>query len=193
MNSQVIPFEYVSILISIILGLGITQILSAYADLLYNLKRVRFYWPHSCWVVFILFLHVQDWFITYKLRDWPAWHLPELLLLLLYPIALFMVAKMLLPTNAQEEKLDMKSFYKAQYRIIFIITVICICTSMAFNLYFLKDNLVYQLPLLLFLAALSYILVMRVEHEMVHKGLALAMLFGAIVSVIYAKDVWVIN
>ena len=34
-NNQISPFEYVSILIYIILGLGITQILSSFSDLLY--------------------------------------------------------------------------------------------------------------------------------------------------------------
>ena len=51
--SNINPFEYVSILISIILGLGITQILSAFTDLLYDYKKVKFYWPHLLWIGFL--------------------------------------------------------------------------------------------------------------------------------------------
>lgn len=192
-GSYVNPFEYVSILNSIILGLGITQLLSAFSELLYNLKRVKFYWPHTCWLLFILFLHVQDWFITYKLRGRPAWHLPELFFLLLYPIALFLVAKMLLPTNDQEEQRDMKVFYRTQYPIIFYITGFCIFVSIAFNLYFLNDSWWYQLPLALFFFAVMYISFKKIENELVHKALALALMIGSIASVVYAKDVWVIG
>ena len=192
-GSTVNPFEYVSILISIILGLGITQVLSALSELLYNLKRVRFYWPHSCWVLFVLFLHIQDWFITYRLKDWPAWHLPELFFLLLYPIALFLVAKMLLPTNDKEEREDMRVFYRTQYPLIFYITGFCIFVSIAFNLYFLDDSWWYQLPLVLFGLVVLYIPIRKVENELVHKALALAMMIGSIASVVYARDIWVIG
>ncbi len=57
-SNQISPFEYISILVSIILGLGITQILSAFTDLLYNYKKVKFYWPQLLWVLFILFLQI---------------------------------------------------------------------------------------------------------------------------------------
>ena len=104
-TNQISPFEYVSILVSIILGLGITQILSSFSDLLYNHKKVKFYLPHSIWVIFVLFLHIQDWFVTYQLKDKMIWELPELVFILLYPIMLFMAAKMLIPTNNDEENL----------------------------------------------------------------------------------------
>lgn len=40
------PFEYVSVLISIILGLGITQIVSGLADIVQHRHQVQLYWPH---------------------------------------------------------------------------------------------------------------------------------------------------
>ena len=119
LSNQINPFEYVSILVSIILGLGITQILSSFSDLLYHYKTVKFYWPHTTWILFILFLHIQDWFITYQLKDKTVWRLPELLFILLYPVTLFMTAKMLLPTNENEEKANIKYSTKASTRLSF--------------------------------------------------------------------------
>lgn len=49
--NQISAFEYVSILVSIILGLGITQIISSFTDLLYHYKEIKFYWPHTLWVL----------------------------------------------------------------------------------------------------------------------------------------------
>lgn len=38
------PFEYLSVLISIILGLGLAHLLSAVRELIQRRARVRFYW-----------------------------------------------------------------------------------------------------------------------------------------------------
>lgn len=194
MNSnQISPFEYVSILVSIILGLGITQILSAFSDLLYNYKKVRFYWPHTFWIVFILFLHIQDWFITYQLKDRPAWHLPELFFILLYPISLFCVAKMLLPTNEREEPNDMKLFYKSQYPLLFIIVGISIFISMLFNYLFLKECSLQQAPLLIFLSVMLYTTLKKIENEILHKVIAITIILASLVSVVIEENVWIIK
>jgi hypothetical protein len=37
-------FDYLSVIVSVITGLGMTLVLSAIADLLHARKRVRFYW-----------------------------------------------------------------------------------------------------------------------------------------------------
>lgn len=41
------PFEYVSVLISIILGLGIAQIVTGLADIIHQWQRIKLYWPHT--------------------------------------------------------------------------------------------------------------------------------------------------
>jgi len=192
-SNQISPFEYVSILVSIILGLGITQILSAFSDLLYHHKKVRFYWPHTFWLVFILFLHIQDWFITYQLKDKPVWHLPELFFILLYPISLFCAAKMLLPTNEREERNDMKLFYKSQYPIIFIIVGISIFISILFNYFFLSERLLQQIPLMIFLCVILYTALKKVESEILHIAVAIAIISASLVSVVLEENVWIIK
>jgi hypothetical protein len=51
------PFDYVTGLISIILDLGITQIIIGVADIIHQWERVKLYWPHLLWIVFVFFLH----------------------------------------------------------------------------------------------------------------------------------------
>ncbi len=53
------PFEHVSVLISIVLGLGITQKVSGLADIIHQWKSVKLYWPHLLWILFVFFLHIQ--------------------------------------------------------------------------------------------------------------------------------------
>ena len=191
--SNVNPFEYVSILISIILGLGITQILSAITDLLYHYKKVKFYWPHLLWIGFILFLHVQDWFVTYQLREKHSWYLPELFFILFYPILLFAIAKMLLPTNESEERYNMKLFYMSQYRIIFFIVSLAIIVSILFNLILLKNSFQDQLLFIPFLVTMLVVSFMKIENEWVHKIIAFIISLVSLISIFVDQDNWAVK
>jgi hypothetical protein len=187
------PFEYVSILISIILGLGITQILSSYSDLLYRYKEVKFYWPQTLWILFILFLHIQDWFITYQLKEKVVWHLPELIFVLLYPVSLFMATKILLPTNEKEESTNMKLYFFSQFPILFYIVATSILCSVFFNIFLLNNRLFQQTHLLIFLLTMIYVAFKKIDNETIHKSIAITISAVALFSVILFKNEWVIN
>lgn len=191
--SAISPFEYSSILVSIILGLGITQLLSAFTDLLYNHKNVTYYWPQTGWMLFILFLHIQDWFITYQLKDKPEWKLTEMLFVLLYPVSLFIAAKLLLPSNDKEESRNMKTYYMSQFPLLFTVMTISILLSVVFNTWLLAESLLAQVPLLVFLAIVLYVSIKKISRPLVHQWIALAVCSAAVISVILEKDKWVIK
>jgi len=193
MASQISVFEYISILISIILGLVITQLLSSFSDLLYDFKRVKFYWPHSIWIFFMLFLQIQDWFITYQLKDKAVWQLSELMFLLLYPITLFTTAKMLLPTHEKEERFDMKSYFMSQSQIIFIMLLISIALSILFNVLLLKQNLIEQSVLLIFFTVISYVVLSESKSDRLHKILSATVIIASLIAALFQKEVWVIR
>lgn len=193
LNNQISPFEYVSILVSIILGLGITQLLSSFSDLLFSFKKTKFYWPHTLWILFVLFLHIQDWFITYQLKDKAVWHLPELFFILLYPIALFCAAKMLLPANENEERFNMKLFYQNQFPIIFIIIGSSVLISILFNVFFLKKAVLQQGLLILFLLIIVYSSIKKVTYELLHQAIAITITVASLISVIAEENIWIIK
>jgi hypothetical protein len=187
------PFEYVSILVSIILGLGITQLLSSFTDLLYNHRTVRFYWPQLAWVAFVLFLHVQDWIITYQLKDRSTWGMLDLFFVLAYPVALFCVAKMLLPTNTHEEGRDMRAFFHSQFRMVSILMLFCIGFSILFNFHYLQVSVLDQLPLFLFFLTMLLMALRPVRSDRVHQLLAIAILLASGAAVLLTREVWVIG
>jgi len=103
------PFDYVTVLISIILGLGITQLVSGFADLIVHSKKIEVYLPHVLFSVLVFFLHIQEWWTLYDLRM-HVWRLPLFLLVLLYPINLFILAKILFPASF-DFNTSLRAFY----------------------------------------------------------------------------------
>ena len=62
-------FSYLSVLISIILGLGITQLVTGLGRLIQARHRVRLYWPSVVWTGILLLIHVQTWWSMFGLRN----------------------------------------------------------------------------------------------------------------------------
>ena len=59
-------FEYLSVLISIILALGMTRVLAGVGEMLQARSRSRIYWVHILWVVNLFLYLVVAWWIFYR-------------------------------------------------------------------------------------------------------------------------------
>lgn len=191
--NSISAFEYSTILVSIILGLGITHLLSAFTDLLYNRRQVRFYWPQSTWVIFILFLHIQDWFVPYQLKNKTAWTFLEMVFILLYPVSLFVIAKLLLPSNEREERKDMKQYYMSQFPVIFLVMACSILLSVLFNLVLLQQSLLQQVPLGIFFLVMLFMAVRKIRHSRYHQLIAAGLSVATVISVLLEKENWIIK
>jgi len=54
-------FNYLSVMISIILGVGLTQLFAGIGNLLQVRHRVKQYWLHGLWVLILIVAHVHLW------------------------------------------------------------------------------------------------------------------------------------
>lgn len=185
-------FEYITVFISIILGLGVTQILTGIADLVHQSDRVKVYWPHVVWILLVLVLHVQEWYITFQLRTFNAWRLPVFLFVLLYPVVLFITARLLFPFGLSEETVDLKQFYYKNYRKIFlfgaILALISILDNIIMRPYLPEDLIGPSLVLVL----LSLLAIFKISNPTVHKMVAVFMLVMLTVAIIIQWDTWLI-
>lgn len=81
------------------------------------------------------------------------WRLPTFLFLSLYPVTLFILARILFPFNVQDGPIDLKEFYYANFRKFFISTMILTVLSIASNIIvrgFMGDQII-QISLFAFL------------------------------------------
>src|SRR3954468_4656556 len=67
-------FEYLSVLISIILALGMTRVLGGVGEMLQARSRHRIYWVHIIWIVNLFLYLVIAWWIFYRWRDQQPWN-----------------------------------------------------------------------------------------------------------------------
>ena len=66
-------FEYLSVLISIILALGMTRVLGGVGEMLQARSHRRIYWVHAIWIVNLFLYLVIAWWIFYRWRNQQPW------------------------------------------------------------------------------------------------------------------------
>jgi len=187
------PFEFVTVLISIILGLGITQIMSGIADLIHQWGRVRLYWPHLLWVVLVFILHIQEWWLLFQLRSIMVWKLPMFLFQVLYPICLFILARILFPMPTEENGTDMKQYYLSNYRKFFIMVIFLSALSAIENLavhHLGGEGWYTNVALLILLLILA---LKKSVSENIHKALAVILMAVMVIGIVANLNEWSIT
>lgn len=109
-------FTHLSVLISIVLGLGITNLLMGFARIVQMRGRVNVFWPAIVWGLVLLVIHVQTWWSMFGLRNVETWTFVAFSLTLMQPILLFFLSALVMPDFDRDEALDLKANYFAQVR-----------------------------------------------------------------------------
>jgi hypothetical protein len=186
------PFEYVIVLISIILGLGITTILTGVAELIKHTRPVTLYAPYIIWILLIFVLHIQDWWVSYRLMEEKVWTLPLFLLIILYPINLYILAHLLFPAGLSNA-FSSKEFYLDHYPRLFIGSSILVVISLIHNIAYLSLPLIEQIPQIIVLFILVSILITKNKNSAVHTVVSLLLLLIMIVSFAFDRQNLVIQ
>src|SRR5256714_13630214 len=116
------PFEYLSVLISIVLALGMTRVLAGVGEMLQARARRRLYWVHMLWVVNLFIYLVLAWWIFYRWRNQQPWTFFLFIFVLISPTILFLASLLLFPPeNALDEFVDYEKHYYANHWAFFTI------------------------------------------------------------------------
>ena len=92
-------FDYLSVLISIITGLGITHLLTGLGRFLGGPEAPRVFRVHVVWSVNIILYQAFFWWFTFKWADMPTWTFGLFLFVLAYAILLYLLAVILYPVE----------------------------------------------------------------------------------------------
>ena len=95
-------FEYVSVLTSIIIGLGLAHLLAGIARLIQHPGRPAIYWVHLVWVAYVFFFMSFWWWFEFKLVALDVWYFQNYLFLLIYAVSLYLVCALLFPSDLSE-------------------------------------------------------------------------------------------
>jgi hypothetical protein len=118
-------FEYLMVMVSIILGLSITQVLRGLSKIARSPRRSV---AATLYGVFLFALHVQTWWALWDLSVVPEWNFLLFILLISIPSILFATTETLFPMATTAET-DWNAHYEAVRKL--FLSVLALWTTLA--------------------------------------------------------------
>ena len=95
-------FEYISVLTSIIIGLGLAHLLRGLAGLVQHPGRHRIYWVHLVWVAYMFFNLIFFWWWEFSLGEIGTWLFQDYVFIVFYAVVLYLLCAMLFPADLED-------------------------------------------------------------------------------------------
>lgn len=124
-------FEFLMVLMSIIIGLGLSELLTNVARQIRARKNSKVFWVHSGTVVLLLVAFLQIWWETWDLRVIEVWTFPSLMMMLAAPAGLFMISHIVFPDVI--EGADFEDYYFRNSRVLWSIAAFVVIASTGFR------------------------------------------------------------
>lgn len=106
-------FPHIRIVMGMVIGLGVTRLLSGVARIVQHPKQYPLYPVHLLWVASVLLMLVHFWWWQFGLYGIPTWTFGIYLFVLVYAVALFLLCAFLFPDSMQDYK-SYKDFFYAR-------------------------------------------------------------------------------
>lgn len=182
-------FSYLSVLLSIILGLGIQQVLQGYRSLILSRRRVRFYPPPLIWSVLLLGMVAQHWWASFGLADHQNWSFGTFATILIMTALIYMMTAIVLPDIPPNEPIDLRDHYYREAPAFFGIGVASILWSI-FREYMINGVLLEPVNLAFHLIMLAMAAVAAlVRKPRLHEVFAalMVLIFVAYIGVLFTR------
>lgn len=114
-------FSYLSVLLSVILGLAIQQVLQGYRALALNRRRVNLYGPSLLWSAIVVVIVAQHWWASFNLAGRAEWSFAAFAVILMQTALICMMAALVLPDIPPDQAIDLEDHYYRERPVFFAV------------------------------------------------------------------------
>lgn len=104
-------FEYVMVVASIVVGLGMTHVLQGVAEIIQHPGRAKTYWVHLLWAGWAFLQMVFWWWWEFRLQTIETWTFPLYLFILGMAFLLYLMGALLFPKDLADHAGDFKTYF----------------------------------------------------------------------------------
>lgn len=135
-------FRWIAVAISMILGIGVTRLLSSAVMIVRNRTEFVFDVLPAAWATFIFIAQIQFWWAIIELAKLKSvWTLTNFLALLSMPLLLFIAAALVLPHEARERDLNLRSAFARDGRLALVALALFNAVACAVDVAWWSTNL----------------------------------------------------
>ena len=168
-------FNYVMVLASVIIGLGITHLLQGVGGLVQHPHREKIYWVHLLWVAAIFLRAIFWWWFEFELSKTAEWTFTLYLFVLGYAVLIYLLCALLFPRDLAGYD-GFKGYYYSRRAWFFGLLVIAQAVDLADTLLKGMDHfrsLGPFYPVALAIVSVLLLIAMRTRGERYHGAFAI--------------------
>jgi len=184
-------FEYVGVLVSIVVGLAMAHILTGVSRTLQALGQIKLYWVHALWTVNIMAYLVFFWWFMYHWSGVESWNFFLFVFLLLYAVALYLISALLFPGEVSSG-FDFREHYFRTNRWVFgfltVAYVLDIIETTSKAVLGLKEIPALWFPVVI-PSAIGAVIAAFTRNERFHKIFAPVWLILLLIFILFARRV----
>ncbi|RLD29512.1 MAG: hypothetical protein DRI75_02905 [Bacteroidetes bacterium] len=105
-----LPFEFLALAISVIMGLAITRLVSGIGLSIRQIRSKKHYWIHSLWIFNILVFLTGLWWGLFKWSTKEDWAFSNFIFLIIYCIIIYLLTDFLVPLKSNSN-FDPKKYF----------------------------------------------------------------------------------
>jgi hypothetical protein len=174
------PFTYLSVLLSIVLGLALTQVLQGYRAVLLARGRVRHSATVLIWSGLLLVIVAQAWWASFGLRDRTQWDFLSFAIILMQMGFIYMGAALVFPDIPDGASVDLGVHWERHRGAFFAFLLAMLAASILKSV--ALDDRLPSTPDLLFHSVLAAVAVTGILVRSARLQLALAWLTAALIA-----------
>jgi hypothetical protein len=178
-------FEFLMIMISIVIGLALSEMLTGLGRLVRERDTVQFYWIHLLFQFGLFFGLLQQWWESWDLVDIGTIGFPSALLLLFPSIILYLIAHLLYPRTAPGA--DLQEYYFKQSPILWGLVVVGTLEGTFFQPVFENEPILSWTNISGFPMTAICVTLALTKRRWVHS------ILGPLVILLVIADTWLVN
>lgn len=130
------PFEFVLIIVSVIIGLALTEFALGVADMIKMHRTANYYWAHMVLGVYGFMSCLNYWGSVYRLKRLKAWTVPQMGIVFLTGMFFYAMTHLVFPSS-QNFDYDYKRYFHENIAVIFILMI-------GFVVFFILESLLVR-------------------------------------------------
>jgi hypothetical protein len=95
-------YQHVRVVVSILVGFGLTHLLRGVARIVQHPGKERIYWVHLVWTWFMFFYIITYWWWEFRLEKITQWTLPLYGFVIVYGVLLYLLCALLFPDDISD-------------------------------------------------------------------------------------------
>jgi multisubunit Na+/H+ antiporter MnhG subunit len=172
-------FDFLMVLVSIIIGFGMTEVLAGSARLLRARNNTKPYWLHTVLVLGVFITLLTMWWEAWGLQSETEWSFLGLIFMLSGPVGLYLIASLSFPDQVEDH--DFREYYYQNASLIWMVAGISSILNNSFWILYLGSDLLEPDSIFSLINILVAFILVFVKKPLVH-ALGLPIFFILIFS-----------